>query len=58
MIFKMQRQFLSRGTILNYKRLCFREENFCDIGELYTTDRRYCSGLPKIEELVEARRPK
>jgi hypothetical protein len=31
MIFKMQRQFLSRGTILNYKRLCFREENFATL---------------------------
>lgn len=52
--------FLSRGTILNYKQGDFVLEN-----ELFATLVNYTQqtedivqGLPKIEELIEARRPK
>jgi hypothetical protein len=52
--------FLSRGTILNYKQGDFVLENkiFAMLVNYTQQTEDIVQGLPKIEELVEARRPK
>jgi hypothetical protein len=52
--------FLSRGTILNYKQGDFVLENkiFATLVNYTQQTEDIVQGLPKIEELVEARRPK
>jgi len=52
--------FLSRGTILNYKQGDFVLENeiFATLVNYTQQTEDIVQGLPKIEELIEARRPK
>jgi hypothetical protein len=58
MIFKMQFNFKSRNNFELIRRLCFREENFATLVNYTQQTEDIVQGLPKIEELVEARRPK
>ena len=52
--------FLSRGTILNYKQGDFvlKQELFATLVNYTQQTEDIVQGLPKIEELIEARRPK
>jgi DNA-directed RNA polymerase subunit beta' len=52
--------FLSRGTILNYKQgdFVFEKKIFAMLVNYTQQTEDIVQGLPKIEELVEARRPK
>ena len=52
--------FLSRGTILNYKQgdLLFENKVLASLVNYTQQTEDIVQGLPKIEELIEARRPK
>lgn len=52
--------FLSKGTILNYKQgdFVFEKQVFANLVNYTQQTEDIVQGLPKIEELVEARRPK
>jgi len=52
--------FLSRGTILNYKQgdLVLEKKILATLVNYTQQTEDIVQGLPKIEELVEARRPK